>query len=123
MPSDEKEEILRYGFQGDVDFYLAPKDSKSDAFLINHSCDPNCWYQDDFTITARRDIKPDEELTMDYATFMSPSGLEDEILFHCNCGTSLCRKLVKKDDCMIKEVQERYKNHFYSFIPRNYFKK
>ncbi len=29
----------------------------------NHSCDPNTWWLDDETMTARRDIQPGEEVT------------------------------------------------------------
>src|SRR5689334_14048347 len=34
----------------------------------NHSCDPNLWWVDAYTLAARRDIDVNEELTNDYAT-------------------------------------------------------
>jgi len=33
----------------------------------NHSCDSNLWMRDPFTLEARRDIAPGEEITVDYA--------------------------------------------------------
>lgn len=34
----------------------------------NHSCDPNLWWADGFTLDARCDIEPGTELTNDYGT-------------------------------------------------------
>ena len=36
---------------------------------INHACDSNLWLADEVTLVARRDIKKDEEVTVDYALF------------------------------------------------------
>ncbi|TMB96015.1 MAG: SET domain-containing protein [Chloroflexi bacterium] len=35
----------------------------------NYSCDPNVWLRDAFTLEARREIGPGDELTQDYAVF------------------------------------------------------
>ena len=40
------------------------------SYNHNHSCDPNTWMQDEVTITARRNIRTNEELTIDYALFV-----------------------------------------------------
>jgi uncharacterized protein len=34
----------------------------------NHSCDPNLWWADAYTLVARRPIEAEEEVTSDYAT-------------------------------------------------------
>jgi hypothetical protein len=53
---------------------------------INHSCDPNCWMQG-LDVVARRPIKKDEELTLNYSTFAP------EIPpFDCWCGSANCQK-------------------------------
>ena len=49
--------------------------------FLNHSCDPNCWF-DGRILRARRDIAPGEQLTFDYNctewSMASP--------FACACG-------------------------------------
>ena len=39
-----------------------------DLRYINHSDRPNACYYDDLSVVALRDIKPDEEITHDYAS-------------------------------------------------------
>src|SRR3989338_9027079 len=39
------------------------------SYNHNHSCDPNTWMEDEVTISARRIIKPNEELTIDIFYF------------------------------------------------------
>lgn len=59
--------------------------------FINHSCDPNafmrCVSSDKVSIFARRDIEPDEEITIDYRDPEHPRP-ED-----CRCGARNCRSL------------------------------
>jgi hypothetical protein len=47
----------------------------------NHSCDPNLWWVDAYTLAARRDRGVDEELTNDYATSTAGAGFD----MHCRC--------------------------------------
>ena len=45
--------------------------------FINHFCDPNLWITDEVTnLTARREINPGEEVTMDYATLLRGLGMD-----------------------------------------------
>ncbi len=60
----------------------------------NHSCDPNLWWVDAFTLAARRDIEVAEELTNDYAT----SAAVDGFAMPCACGSALCRGTVRGTD-------------------------
>jgi len=55
--------------QIDDDLYIAgsPDTKLIGSDLMNHSCDPNTWMDDEVTISARRDIAPGEEVTADYA--------------------------------------------------------
>jgi SET domain-containing protein len=81
---------------------------------MNHSCDPNVWMKDEVTIIARRDIKPGEELTADYALF---EAWEDFVAsWECVCGSPLCRKKITGKDWRIVELQERYKGHFIPLV-------
>lgn len=80
----------------------------------NHSCDPNTWMQDEVTITARRVIEPDEELTIDYAMFVIDDSwaLPDV----CKCSSSLCRHTITGQDWKLREMQDRYAGHFSPLI-------
>jgi uncharacterized protein len=68
----------------------------NESKYINHSCEPNC----DVDITdgrififAARDIKPDEELTLDYAF------PHDDIVRNvCNCGSAKCRGFLQEPE-------------------------
>jgi len=80
----------------------------------NHSCDSNLWMRDEFTLEARQDIATGEEITVDYALQTSVGDWE----MSCNCGSSLCRKLVRGDDWMRTELQHRYRGHFSPFLNR-----
>jgi 8-oxo-dGTP pyrophosphatase MutT (NUDIX family) len=70
----------------------------------NHSCDPALWHTDAFTLAARRDLAPGEELTVDYATQTAEAGF----VMACRCGSALCRGRVTGADWRRPELQERY---------------
>lgn len=61
--------------------------------FVNHSCNPNCYIQflDLLTITAIRDIEPNEELSFNYLT----TELEMSNPFICSCGNDNCYKTIK----------------------------
>ncbi len=114
--------FLHYAFQGGKTFYYGM--NKNDAsFFMNHSCDPNCWYDGKNRIVSRRVISPGEELTIDYAMIMSPFGLERPFL--CCCEAKKCRGEISKFDCLNNELRKKYKGHFLPFIEENFktFKK
>jgi SET domain-containing protein len=80
----------------------------------NHSCDSNLWMRDELTLEARRDIAAGEEVTIDYALQTSIANWK----MACNCGSSRCRKVVRGDDWMRPELQDRYRGHFSPFLNR-----
>lgn len=83
---------------------------------MNHSCDPNLWWGDDLTLIARRDIKPGEEITYDYATTdINPKTMPDVV---CNCGSVECRKIVTYKDCLNLNWQKNYENHTSSWVKK-----
>jgi hypothetical protein len=75
---------------------------------MNHSCDPNTWFDGDVLVT-RRVIGAGEELTYDYAT--DSADWTDRALF-CHCETYRCRQVVEPDDWRIPQLQQRYAGHF-----------
>jgi SET domain-containing protein len=84
---------------------------------LNHSCEPNCGIRGTKTVVAMRDIKKNEELTLDYAiTEVDPAWY-----IICTCGNKSCRK-------KITAIQTLSKARFLKYIPNiptsfmNYYK-
>jgi hypothetical protein len=98
------------------DRYLgSPPGSPEDpADLMNHSCDPNVWMEDEVTLVARRDVRAGEELTADYAMFEADEGYV--MPWACGCGSRLCRHTITGRDWRLPELQERYGGHFSPFL-------
>ena len=74
----------------------------------NHSCDPNLWWIDAYTLAARRVIEPDEELTNDYGT---STGIPDYRM-DCLCASPQCRRVITGSDWQRPDLQERYGDHW-----------
>lgn len=91
----------------DDDAHLVLPDGEAVHFL-NHSCDPNVWHVDAFTIAARRHVDVGEELTIDYATH---SGLST-FRMDCSCGSPRCRAVVTGDDWRLDVLRESYGDHW-----------
>ncbi len=83
------------------------------TYFMNHSCDPNVWMKDAMTLTSRRDISPNEELTTDYALW---EGGDYVASWTCACASQKCRKKITGKDWRSQELQKRYKNHFSPLI-------
>lgn len=64
---------------------------------INHSCEPNCFVDwNTFDLIAMRDIKKDEEITINYNTFeYDLINMVKNCSFKCLCGSKNCYKEVK----------------------------
>eukprot|EP01125_Pyxidicula_operculata_P018897 TRINITY_DN677_c0_g1_i1.p1 TRINITY_DN677_c0_g1~~TRINITY_DN677_c0_g1_i1.p1 ORF type:complete len:213 (+),score=47.71 TRINITY_DN677_c0_g1_i1:269-907(+) len=112
---EDFEKFMGWFYQIGEDEFVGPL---SDEYVCittyqNHSCDPNTWWYDDFTLVARRDVAEGEELTFDYATSESEP---NPAMPMCLCGASVCRGEVLPDDYLLPEVQERYGNHFVSYL-------
>ena len=78
------------------------------AHFGNHSCDPTLWHEGTYAISARRDIRLGEELTIDYGTNSAAPGY----FLACRCGEALCRGVVTSEDWRIPELQARYEGHW-----------
>lgn len=93
------------------DTYVMWSERPTDWRPINHSCDPNTWLVG-LDMQARRDIQKNEPITIEYATFCAVNMKP----FECKCGTKLCRKIIKPDDCMQSWVEEKYMDHISDYI-------
>lgn len=74
----------------------------------NHSCDPNLWWSDAYTLVAMRDIEPGEELVNDYGT----STADPHWAMECSCGAESCRGVVTGDDWRRHDLRDRYGTHW-----------
>lgn len=92
--------------------YNREADDRGD--FMNHSCDPNCWLQDERTLIARRHIEAGEEVSADYAFWKGDDSPVSR--FQCRCGSPLCRGGVTGRDWRLPELQERYRGQFSSYI-------
>jgi D-alanine-D-alanine ligase len=85
-PLSEQESARRYAYPLS-DEILMLWDPDPEAWAPqNHSCFPNTCFEG-LNIVALRDIKPGEELTLDYADFCD----ETMVPFDCLCGSPNCR--------------------------------
>lgn len=73
---------------------ILPDLTKPGIHLLNHSCQPNCWVYTlcgHTLVFALSDIKPNEELTIDY--LLAPkSEFCNPCKHSCKCGSKKCRK-------------------------------
>lgn len=102
--------IMQWG----EDLWTVEDAGDDDTYFINHSCDSNLWMEGISTLTARRDIQKDEELTADYALWEADES--DIKPWKCKCGSPLCRHTITGQDYKIPELQKRYKGHFSELI-------
>ncbi|MCD4829766.1 MAG: SET domain-containing protein-lysine N-methyltransferase [Candidatus Cloacimonetes bacterium] len=100
--------------QWDDDVFSYETSEKNDEYSINHSCDPNSWMSDAFTLIARRAIKSGDEITADYALWETNESFISS--WNCNCGSELCRGQITGNDWKNIELQRRYEGHFSPLI-------
>lgn len=74
----------------------------------NHCCDPNLWYVDPYSFSARHDIESGQELTSDYATVTGLATWEMD----CLCGAATCRRRVTGRDWSAPDLQQCYGQHW-----------
>ncbi len=83
------------------------------AKYLNHSCSANCGIRGKVKVTAIKDIKKNEEITVDYSI------TEIDRMWHmkCQCGSKNCRKTVRSIQFLPKKIYNKYN----PYIP-TYFK-
>lgn len=106
--------LQEYCYQIHEDFLFGPVSEKDVSLSehFNHSCNPNVGFKDAITLIAMRDIEPNEEIVMDYATCMSSDILD----LDCACKAEDCRGKVTGDDWKIPALQQKYASYFQPYI-------
>lgn len=101
----------RQSAQVEENFYLvSTKPGPGD--YINHCCDANAGLDGQIAVVAMREIKPGEEVCIDYAMCDSTPG-ED---FTCSCASPICRHTVTAEDWKLPELQKRYAGYFSPYL-------
>jgi SET domain-containing protein len=84
---------------------------------ICHSCDPNLGIKNRTCFVAFKNIKKDEEVTIDYGMIgyeytdeISETGRE------CNCGSSICRGKWGCYKELTIELREKYKGYISDYL-------
>jgi SET domain-containing protein len=98
---ERREAFDWYGFQCGVDRYSLPEGLSRE---MNHSCDPNTWWDGSITLVARRDIEAGEEITYDYSTCDIGYAFEME----CECESPRCRRTISNRDYLDRDWQRQY---------------
>jgi uncharacterized protein len=85
--------------------FLGPSGLADD--YINHSCEPNCGIihsNEEYILTALRDIEIGEEITFDYSTWMN----NDYWKMECRCESINCRNLILDFAYLDIKLQNKY---------------
>jgi len=86
---NKKENFRKYAYPLSNEVFLLWDYNPSEWAPQNHSCNPNTAYHG-LNVVALRDIRKDEELTLDYSTFLD----ENMESFECKCGEPGCRRII-----------------------------
>lgn len=85
--------------------YIGPSGGMDD--FVNHSCNPNCglqFFRSRIVLTAIRPIRPEEQLTFDYASTQNAYPYR----FCCECGSAECRKDIGDFDDLPHALKWQY---------------
>lgn len=86
---NQKEIFRKYAYPLSKEVFLLWDNNPCEWAPQNHSCSPNTAYNG-LNVIATRNILKDEELTLDYASFLD----ENMEPFNCQCGAPNCRGLI-----------------------------
>jgi hypothetical protein len=95
--------------------YVGPqaKNEFDDSLIyFNHSCEPNLGLAGNIMLVAMKDIVPGEELTADYAMFVT----DPNYSLQCNCKALSHRPVITGDDWQIPTLQRKYAGYFSWYI-------
>lgn len=82
---------------------------------VNHSCNPNAGISGKFKLVAMKDMRPNEEIFLDYdMTEDSDWSME------CNCCSNNCRKVIKGFRFLPGSSRVKYKGYISEWIVNKY---
>lgn len=116
---------VNYSMDFSEEFSFCPLDDSQvplmPQFYFNHSCRPNCGFQDSLTFVAIRPISEGEECRYDYAFCMwNDPRSSQHFEIPCQCGEPECRKIIREDDWTLVHLQTAYGQWFMPFLQRHF---
>lgn len=86
---------------------------------INHSCEPSAGIKGTVTMVALRDLKPRDEITIDYST------IEEDKNWHmrCSCGSRKCRKIIRSMEFLPEKKFKAYLPYIPTYFTKIYTKR
>lgn len=84
--------------------------------FINHCCEPNVGFKTFRRVYAMRDIKKDEEITIDYSTVE----YVDFWTIKCSCGARHCRKVIGSVQLLPEKTYKSYLPYIPRFFQKEY---
>ncbi len=84
--------------------------------FLNHNCEPNSGFRGQIFLVAMRDIKKDEQITIDYAMVLYKTSKGPRYKLECLCGNPKCRKSITDMDWKRSDLQKKYTGYFQYFI-------
>jgi SET domain-containing protein len=102
IDDETRSNTIRY----DEEYFLSP--GKTPGNYINHSCAPNAKIDKRgkrLALISIVPIKKGREITFDYSTTLAA---DDVWTMKCKCGTSSCRKVVRRFNLLPKSLQKVY---------------
>jgi hypothetical protein len=111
------EAMRNSAFQIADDHFLAAlnrEEYQGVMLLINHSCDPNIEMGGNVLLVSMIDIPAGEELTIDYALFLT----DPDFTLECQCRSVRCRGMIRGTDWTSKDLQVRYRGWFTWWLQR-----
>ncbi len=106
---EKQKEFKRYSYECEKEYFLL--DGTIGKYM-NHSCNPNCVWQNNRTLIAKDDINIDDEITYDYST----AQLSRNLKMNCKCGSDKCRKIITNHDYKNIDFQQQYGKNLPSHI-------
>ena len=85
---------------------------------LNHSCDPNAAIAGKKILTALREIRPDEEITIDYSITDADTLWE----MACRCEAKTCRKTIRSIQSVPTHVFKRHMPYIPRYFQRLYIR-
>ena len=97
--------------------WISPFDNNPWRY-INHSCNSNAGLKGKVTVVAMKDIKKDEQITIDYSI------TEDDPYWNmkCNCEQKNCRKTIRSVRFLSPKLFTKYERYIPLFLRNEYMK-
>jgi len=123
-PKDEYDDWEIHAYQVDEWLFSGTRIKKGEEPIRdnseykNHSCDPNTWHEidDDTVMTARKDIKPGDDVTYDYCITETENSKHVAKGWKCLCGATCCRGRLTGIEYKDPELQKRYHRRWAQYI-------